>query len=87
MIDETENIRRSMVPNINSQVQSDDKDEERKRLEGLYGRVWNTDEVRAEFEVIGFMAPFVVVKRKSDNKKGSLEFQASPRFYFCWKED
>jgi hypothetical protein len=87
MIDETENTRRSMVPNINSQVQSDDKDEERKRLEGLYGRVWNTDEVRAEFEVIGFMAPFVVVKRKSDNKKGSLEFQASPRFYFCWKED
>jgi hypothetical protein len=87
MIDETENIRRSMVQDINSQVQSDDKTEERKRLEGLYGRVWDTDEVRAEFEIIGFMAPFVVAKRKKDNKKGSLEFQHSPRFYFNWKED
>jgi hypothetical protein len=28
------------------------------------------------------MAPLVVVKRKADGKKGSLEFQGSPRFYF-----
>ena len=32
--------------------------------------------------VIGFSAPLVVVKSKSDNQKGSLMFQASPRFYF-----
>jgi hypothetical protein len=32
--------------------------------------------------VIGFMAPLVVVRRKHDGKKGSLEFQHSPRFYF-----
>ena len=32
--------------------------------------------------VIGFSAPLVVVSRKSDGQKGSLMFQASPRFYF-----
>ena len=32
--------------------------------------------------MIGFSAPLVVVRRKSDNQKGSLMFQASPRFYF-----
>ena len=31
---------------------------------------------------IGFTAPLVVVRRKSDGQKGSLMFQASPRFYF-----
>jgi hypothetical protein len=30
----------------------------------------------------GFKAPLVVVRRKSDGKKGSLEFQHQPRFYF-----
>ena len=28
------------------------------------------------------VAPFVVVRRKGDGKKGSLEFQHQPRFYF-----
>lgn len=28
------------------------------------------------------MAPFAVVRRKSDNQRGSLEFQHDPRFYF-----
>jgi hypothetical protein len=32
--------------------------------------------------VIGFLAPFVVVRRKIDGVKGSLEFQHHPRFYF-----
>ena len=32
-----------------------------------------TDQLREEFEVLGFMAPFVVVRRKSDGKKSSLE--------------
>lgn len=86
-MDTTETTRREMVQDINSQVQSTDKDSERKRLEALHGQVWDTDQVRAEFEVIGFGAPFMVVKRKSDNKKGSLEFQHNPRLYFNWQED
>jgi hypothetical protein len=55
---------------------------ERARLEAAQGQVWNTIELQKDFEVKGFMAPFVVVKRKSDGQKGSLCFQHSPRFYF-----
>ena len=54
----------------------------RAALEAQYGQVWNTEELGETFEVIGFMAPLVVVKRKSDGVKGSLEFQHNPRFYF-----
>lgn len=48
---------------------------------------WNTQELQRDFEVIGFAAPFVVVKRKSDGVKGSLEFTHSPRVYFNFVED
>lgn len=80
--DDTEPIRRNRLADINSAVQSNDREAERKRLEARYGQVWNTDELSAEFEVLGFMAPYVVVRRKSDGRKGSLEFQHDPRFYF-----
>lgn len=45
-------------------------------------RKLTTDELSAEYEVLGFLAPFVVVRRKSDGVKGSMEFTHSPRFYF-----
>jgi len=51
-------------------------------LESKYGKVWNTQEMTEEFSVIGFGAPYVVVIRKSDDKKGSLEFTHMPRYYF-----
>ena len=60
---------------------------DRSKLEAKFGRVWNSDELCAEFEVLGFMAPFVVVRRNSDQQKGSLEFQHDPRFYFSFTED
>jgi hypothetical protein len=40
-----------------------------------------------DFEVIGFMAPLVVVRRKADGVKGSLEFQHSPRLYWGFLQD
>lgn len=86
-MDETEGIRREQVTEINSQVVSNDKDEERKRLETKYGQVWNTEELSRDFEVLGFMAPYVVVRRKEDGKKGSMTFQHSPRFYFGFIEE
>jgi len=46
-----------------------------------------TDELREQYEVIGFMAPFVVVKRRSDGVKGSMEFTHNPRFYFNFQPD
>lgn len=78
MSDPTETIRREMVEEINHQPGS------REYLEAKHGQVWNTSELQEEFEVIGFAAPLVVATRKSDGTKGSLMFQASPRFYFGW---
>lgn len=76
MHDPTETIRRQRITEINAQPGS------REALEATYGRVWNTDQMTEEFQAIGFMAPFVVVQRRSDGAKGSLEFQHNPRFYF-----
>ena len=51
-----------------------------------YKDVMTTDEVRVKFEVISFMAPFVMVKRREDGVKGTLEFTHMPRFYFNFVE-
>ncbi len=80
MNDPTEDIRRARQVELNSDAG------ERKILEARYGQVWNTEEMCQDFEVMGFMAPYVGVKRKSDGVIGSLEFQGYPRFYFNWKE-
>ena len=81
MSDPTEKIRRKMVKGINAEPGS------REDLEFQHGQVWDTKELSEDFKVIGFLAPMVVVERKSDNKMGSMEFQHSPRFYYGWKED
>jgi len=76
MHDVTEDIRRTLVAEINADPGS------REALEAIHGQVWNTEELSRDFSVDGFMAPLVVVRRKSDGAKGSLYFQHSPRFYF-----
>jgi len=78
MNDPTEAIRRERLAEINVEPGS------REALEAQYGQVWDTEELGQEFEVIGFMAPIVVVRRKADGMKGSLEFQHSPRLYFSF---
>jgi len=47
----------------------------------------STDEMQELYSVEGFCAPFVVVVRKSDGVKGSLEFGHSPRVYFNFVKD
>lgn len=81
MTDPTETIRRERLAEINAEPGS------REALESRYGQVWTTQELAAEFDVIGFMAPIVVVRRKADGVKGSLEFQHNPRFYFNFVPD
>lgn len=81
MNDVTESIRRERIAEINSGELT------RESLESQYGKVWDFKEFFAEFEILGFAAPFVVVKRLSDGKKGSCEFTHAPRFYFNWIED
>lgn len=46
------------------------------------GPIWDTAALQRDFEVEGFSAPFVVVRRKSDGQRGSLEFTHNPRYYF-----
>lgn len=75
-MDATENIRCEMVAEINS------RDNTRKSLEAAHGQVWDTRQLQEDFEVTGFLAPFVAVRRKSDNQKGLLEFCHNPRFYY-----
>ena len=59
----------------------------RQELERRHGRVWDLRELAAEFVLVGFMAPYVVARRKADGVVGSLEFQHHLRFYFNWEED
>jgi hypothetical protein len=80
MNEATEAIRRQRQSETNAEPGS------RASLEAQYGQVWDTDELGRDFEVLGFMAPFVVVRRKVDGVKGSLEFQHSPRYYYHFKE-
>lgn len=81
MSDPTETIRRERLAEINTAPGS------REALEALHGKVWDTQQLSQDFEVIGFLAPYVVVRRKSDGMKGSLEFQHNPRWYFNFVED
>jgi hypothetical protein len=46
-----------------------------------------TDEMCELYEVVGFQAPFVVVRRKDNGQLGSLEFTHQPRRYFNWVPD
>lgn len=74
--DTTENVRRNMIET--GQPHRDLAEAKDK---------WTTEELTRDFQVEGFLAPFVVVKRRSDGVKGSLEFTHSPRVYFNWTPD
>ena len=76
VLDETEDLRRERQAELNTIGWP------REVLEGTYGKVYSTDELRERYEVVGFFAPLVVVKSKADGSLGSFEFQHMPRFYF-----
>ena len=79
-MDPTEAFRRLRLAQLNPGV-------DRAELERRHGKVLDPEELAASFTVIGFMAPYVVVRRRADGKIGSLEFQHEPRLYFNWQED
>lgn len=83
--DSTETSRRERIAEIGTEVRA--MSDPRAELEAKYGQVWTTDEMQRDFEVVGFAAPFVVVRRRSDDQRGSLEFAHSPRFYFNFLAD
>lgn len=53
--------------------------------EGYDGPTWTTETMQRDFEALGFCAPFIVVKRRSDGIKGLLEFTHNPRVYFDFR--
>lgn len=69
---ESEAARRLLTAVINAGGVPEDYD----------GPVWDTEAMQRDFEPIGFAAPFIVVKRRSDGVKGVLHFVHSPRVYF-----
>lgn len=74
-------LREELVQEINAEPGS------REYLEAKHGQVWDTTQMQEDFEAIGFAAPYVVVRRRSDGQLGSLTFQARPRFYFSFQAD
>jgi hypothetical protein len=76
--DPTEAARRALLPTM--------PDELRSRIQAGE-QVWDTIEMRRDFDVIGFLAPYVMVRRKADGVTGSLSFTHAPRYYFDWRED
>jgi hypothetical protein len=81
MNDPTQAARRERLAEINAEPGG------REALEAEHGQVWDTQQLRQEFEVIGFLAPLVVVRRRADGVKGSLEFRHRPRLYFSFVPD
>ncbi len=81
MTDSTESIRLTQLTEINATPRS------REELAAKHGQVWNTEELARDFEVLGFLAPYVVVRRKAYGQIGSLAFQHDPRVYFGWAPD
>jgi hypothetical protein len=81
MSDPTESARRELLVEINAVPGS------REALEAQHGKVWDTGELQDEFQALGFMAPYIIVRRKSDGVRGSLMFQANPRYYFSFQPE
>jgi len=79
MSDPTETIRRLELAQINAAPGS------REALEAKHGQVWDTQELGQDFHVEGFLAPYVIVRRRSDGQRGSLMFQHDPRLYFLFE--
>jgi hypothetical protein len=77
--DETEHTNRSVCEQLK------DEREWRVALEVIYGEVWDTSDLKRDFNVIGFLVPLVAVRRKDNGEEGTLEFLHHPRFYFSYR--
>lgn len=76
MSDDTAQVRRELV----------EMGEPQRQLSEERGQTWDTAQLQDDFEVEGFQAPYVVVRRRSDGVRGSLMFTHRPRVYFGFEE-
>ncbi len=58
----------------------------REELQQSHGQVWSTKELQRDYTVESYGVGRCVVLRKSDNVRGSLDFQHRPRFYYGFIE-
>ena len=80
-MDVTESLRRDRLAALNTDPA------DRRTLQQRHGRVWDAGELKRDFIVLGFLAPYAAVRRRTDRALGSLEFQHHPRLYFNWLAD
>lgn len=79
--DPTEATRKRMIGEINREPGG------RAALEAEHGEVYDTNQLQEAFTVLGYMAPFVNVTRKSDGVTGTLLFQRMPRYYYGFEPE
>ena len=79
-----EETRRRLQQLVNAAALEREEIERFLTSEGMDTQIWDTRELQADFEVMGFLAPFVAVRRKSDGQVGSLLFQHAPRYYWAF---
>ncbi|GAF71108.1 unnamed protein product [marine sediment metagenome] len=60
----------------------DEKETRKTELVKQYGEVLNTAELQEKYEVSGFGYGMVFVKDKATGKKGAMDFDHMPRFYY-----
>lgn len=58
----------------------------REELTKDFGNVYDSTEVHTAYKILSFAAPFVYVQDITTGKKGTLEFQHHPRFYYSFEE-
>jgi hypothetical protein len=82
-MDALDTLRKELAEDNNNNPQ------DREALEKVYGKhdVFDTKQLAAKYEVLGFAAPFVTVREKATGQKGTFEFQHMPRFYFGYMPD
>lgn len=64
-----------------------DSGEARAALEAVYPRVWNEEELAAEFELESVSPPYAAVVRREGGQRGTVMRLESPRFYFLFNPE
>lgn len=59
---------------------------QQREVRGEVRDTWTTEELQQDFKVEGFALGMVVVIRKADGVKGTLDFTHAPRLYFDFME-
>ena len=57
----------------------------REILEAEHGKVWDNGQARLEFEVLGYMSPLTIVRRKFDGVIGTLNATMGRRYFYDWQ--